>query len=742
MTHTTDPSATLVATSSESLHDALQEFFGFDHFKEQQEAIIRSVLEQRDTFVIMPTGGGKSLCYQLPALMMEGTALIISPLIALMKNQVDAIRGFGEDDAVAHYLNSSLTKSQAKIVREDIREGKTKMLYVAPETLTKEENIEFFRNTNVSFVAVDEAHCISEWGHDFRPEYRRIRTMIDGINKEIPIVALTATATPKVQTDIVKSLNMRDEATFITSFNRTNLHYEVRSKGNKENTFRNIIQFVVGTKDASGIIYVQSRKSTEEIASALAVNGVKAMPYHAGLDAKTRSTTQDLFIKDECHVIVATIAFGMGIDKPNVRFVIHYDIPKSIENYYQETGRAGRDGITSTCIGFYAYKDVLRLEKFLRDKPVAERELGRQLIQEVTAYAETAACRRRFLLHYFGEDYPKENCGLCDNCVAPKPRQEVRTEMHQALAAIRELDEKYTISTYVDFVIGKKTKEMKDYRFDQRPLYGVGKEHDDNFWISVIRQGILNDLIYKDIETYGQLSITDKGQGFLDSPHSISIPLNHTYDGTDNDPDPAPARAVALDETLKQLLLDLRKKVAREKDLPPYVVFQDPSIEDMATQYPISMEDMAKISGVSVGKARKFGRPFIELIEKYVDENDIDRPTDFVVKQVANKSKSKVQIIQGIDKKLALDEIARSVQLSMDEFLDELSAIVVSGTKVNIDYYISENVDEYVCEEIHDYFMEAASDDPELAYAALKDEDITLDEIRLCRVKFLSDVAN
>ena len=731
----------MVATS-ELLHEALQEYFGFDGFKEKQEEICLSVLEGRDTFVIMPTGGGKSLCYQLPALMMDGTAIVISPLIALMKNQVDAIRGFGQDDAVAHYLNSSLTKAQAKIVKEDIESGKTKLLYVAPETLTKDENIEFFKNTNVSFVAVDEAHCISEWGHDFRPEYRRIRLMIDGINKEIPLVALTATATPKVQTDIVKNLNMREEASFITSFNRTNLHYEVRSKGNKENTFRSIIQYVKSTKGACGIIYVQSRKSTEEIASALAVNGVRAMPYHAGLDAKTRSKTQDMFIKDDCDVIVATIAFGMGIDKPNVRFVIHYDIPKSIENYYQETGRAGRDGIQSTCIAYYNYKDILRLEKFLRDKPVAERELGRQLIQEVTAYSETATCRRRFLLHYFGEEFQRENCEMCDNCVNPKPRKEVQTEMHQALSAIKELDENYTISTYVDFVLGKNTKEMKDYRFDKRPLYGVGKDQDDNFWISVYRQGILNDLVYKDIETYGRLSVTEKGNAFLASPYSLSIPLNHQFDSTDSNPDPQPARAVALDEDLRIMLGQLRKKIADEKDLPPYVIFQDPSLDDMATQYPVSVEDMAKISGVSVGKANRYGKPFMELIAKYVEENDIERPTDFVVKQVANKSRSKVQIIQGIDKKQGLDEIAQAIGMSMDDFLDELSAIVISGTKVNIDYYLNEEIDEYTLDELKDYFMESETDDVEVAYKALKDDDITMDEIRMYRIKFLSDVAN
>ncbi len=731
----------MIATS-EHLHEALQDYFGFDSFKEKQAEICLSVLEGRDTFVIMPTGGGKSLCYQLPALMMEGCALVISPLIALMKNQVDAIRGFGQDDAVAHYLNSSLTKAQARTVKEDIEAGKTKLLYVAPETLTKEENIEFFRNTNLSFVAVDEAHCISEWGHDFRPEYRRIRLMLDEINKEIPVVALTATATPKVQSDIVKNLNMRDEATFITSFNRTNLLYEVRSKGNKENTFRSIIQFVKSTKGACGIIYVQSRKSTEEIASALAVNGVRAMPYHAGLDAKTRSRTQDMFIKDDSDVIVATIAFGMGIDKPNVRFVMHYDIPKSIENYYQETGRAGRDGIQSTCIAYYNYKDILRLEKFLRDKPVAERELGRQLIQEVTAYSETATCRRRFLLHYFGEDFPHDNCGLCDNCVDPKPRKEVQTEMHQALSAVIELDQKYTISTYVDFVMGKKTKEMKDYRFDQRPLYAVGKAHDDNFWMSVFRQAILNDLLFKDIETYGQLSVTDKGQEFLNKPYSMSIPLNHEFDASDTNPDPKPARAVALDEQLHKMLKDLRKKVADQKDLPPYVVFQDPSLEDMATQYPISLEDMAKISGVSVGKAKRYGKPFMELIAKYVDENDIDRPTDFVVKQVANKSRSKVQIIQGIDKKQGLDEIAQAVGVSMDELLDELSAIVISGTKVNIDYYLDEVMDEYTLDDLKEYFMESKTDDPEVAFKELQEDDITLDEIRMYRIKFLSDVAN
>ncbi len=731
----------MIATR-ERLQGALQEVFGFDSFKERQEDICAAVLEGRDTFVIMPTGGGKSLCYQLPALMMEGTALVISPLIALMKNQVDAIRGFVEQDSIAHYLNSSLTKAQARIVKEDIVAGKTKLLYVAPETLTKEENIEFFRDTNVSFVAVDEAHCISEWGHDFRPEYRRIRLMLDEINREIPIVALTATATPKVQSDIVKNLNMREEATFITSFNRTNLMYEIRSKGNKENTFRSIIQFVKGFNGGSGIIYVQSRKSTEEIASALAVNGVRAKPYHAGLDAKTRSRTQDEFIKEDCDVIVATIAFGMGIDKPNVRFVVHYDIPKSIENYYQETGRAGRDGINSTCLAYYNYKDILRLEKFLRDKPVAERELGSQLIQEVSAYTETATCRRRFLLHYFGEEFPHDNCGMCDNCVHPKPRLEVQTEMHQALSAIKELDENYTIQTYVDFVMGKATKAMKDFRFDQRPLFGIGKAHDEVFWMSLFRQGILNDLIFKNIETYGRLSVTDKGQGFLDAPVSISIPLNHQYDSSQQDPDPQPKRSVALDDELHGQLKALRKEIADEKDLPPYVIFQDPSIEDMATQYPISLEDMTKISGVSLGKAKRYAKPFLELIAAYVDENDIDRPTDFVVKQVANKSRSKVQIIQGIDKKMALDEVADAVKMSMDELLDELNAIVISGTKVNIDYYVDEVIDEYTRDDLKEYFMDSETDDSEVAFAELREDDVTLEEIRLYRIKFLSDVAN
>lgn len=729
--------------TKENLHNALQKYFGFDKFKGNQENIIQNVLQGKDTFVIMPTGGGKSLCYQLPGMMLDGTALIISPLIALMKNQVDSIRGYSQKDEVAHFLNSSLTKAQMKQVKQDITNGATKLLFVAPETLTKDENIEFFKQVNITFVAVDEAHCISEWGHDFRPEYRRIRAMLDSIGDSIPVIALTATATPKVQSDIVKNLNMHKEGTFVSSFNRENLYYEVRPKGKKEQTLKSIVQIVKGMPGQSGIIYVQSRKSAEEIAKALVVNDIKAAPYHAGLDAKTRSKSQDDFLMEEVDVIVATIAFGMGIDKPDVRFVIHYDIPKSIENYYQETGRAGRDGLEGKCIAFYAYKDILKLEKFLRDKPVAEREMSAQLMQEVMAYAETTSCRRRFLLHYFGEDYDDSNCNnMCDNCRHPKERIEVEQEMQLALKSVVQLDENYGIKTLVDFIKGKDTKEMKDYRFDKRDLYGKGKEKDDNFWSSVLRQALLNDLIYKDIESYGLLKMTDKGRGFIEKSRSIKIPLNHNYDIEIIDFNDSNGKTAVLDTILIKLLKDLRRREAKSKSVPPFVIFQDPSLEDMATQYPISMEDMTKITGVSKGKAMRYGRPFVSLIKEYVEENDIDRPTDFVMKQVANKSKIKVNIIQGIDRKIPLEDIASTNSISMDELFEELDAIVTSGTKVNLDYYIEDNVDEYSREDIFEYFMEAQTDSIDEAFNELKEDDITLEEIQLMRIKFLSEMAN
>jgi ATP-dependent DNA helicase RecQ len=725
------------------LHEALHKYFGFENFKGTQEKIIESVLDGHDTFVIMPTGGGKSLCYQLPALMKEGTALIISPLIALMKNQVDSIRGYSDTDEVAHFLNSSLTRLQMREVKADIMAGKTKLLYVAPETLTKEENIDFFKNVDISFVAVDEAHCISEWGHDFRPEYRRIRYMIDAINKEIPLVALTATATPKVQSDIVKNLNMRGVHQYVSSFNRGNLFYEVRSKGKKDATFKQIVQIIKEIPNQSGIIYVQSRKSTEEIAKVLNVNGIKAGPYHAGLDAKTRSATQDAFLMEDIDVIVATIAFGMGIDKPDVRFVIHYNIPKSIENYYQETGRAGRDGLEGRCVTFYSYKDMARLEKFLRDKPVAEREMSSQLMQEVMAYVETTGCRRRFLLFYFGEDFADDDCGcMCDNCRNPKEKVDVTTEVQQALQTVEVLEENFKIKPLVDFILGRETKEMKDYRFNRKPLFGAGKDKDDVFWNSVFRHTMLNELLRKDIETYGVLKITERGRSFIKNPFEVKIPLNHDYDNQVVDLDDSFGKTAVLDETLVKLLKDLRREVAKKKNVPPFVIFQDPSLEDMATQYPISIDDMSKIQGVSQGKAMRYARPFIDLIGKYVEDNEIERPSEFVIKQVANKSKMKVAIIQAVDKKVDFPSIASQNHLSMEELLEEMDAIVSSGTKLNIDYYLEDQMDETVTEEIFDYFMEAETDDPEAAYRELKEDDFTMEEIQLVRVKFMSEMAN
>ncbi len=728
---------------NESLSKQLQHFFGFDAFKDNQEAIIQSVLDGKNTFVIMPTGGGKSLCYQLPALLMEGTAIVISPLIALMKNQVDSIRGYSSEDEVAHFLNSSLSRTQTKQVKADISDLKTKMLFVAPETLTKEENLDFLKKIDISFVAVDEAHCISEWGHDFRPEYRRIRSMIDTINKEIPIIALTATATPKVQSDILKILNMNEVNSFVSSFNRENLFYEIKPKLKKDQTIKSILGVINEARNQSGIIYVQSRKAAEEIAQILSVNGVKSLPYHAGLDPKTRSNTQDAFLMQDIDVIVATIAFGMGIDKPDVRFVIHYDIPKSIENYYQETGRAGRDGLEGKCVAFYSDKDITKLEKFLRDKPVAEREMGAQLLQEVMAYAETSACRRKFLLHYFGEEYKEERCGkMCDNCLHPKEKVEVMHEMQHALSCIQFMNENFVLKSVVDFITGHETKEMRDYKFNKVKLFGNGKDKDDNFWSSIIRQALLSNLIRKDIEQYGLLKLTDAGKNFIKSPVSFSIAENQQFEKDDHDLDESSGKTATLDETLLKMLTALRFQLSKQKNLPPYVIFQDPSLQDMCTQYPVTIDDMTMITGVSRGKAEKFGRPFIEMIQKYVEDNEIDRPTDFLVKQVANKSKTKVTIIQGIDRKLSLNDIAASNALTMDELYEELDAIVTSGIKLDLNYYIKSNVDEYSKEEIYNYFMDAETDSVIEAYKELKDDDITIDEIRLMRIKFLSEMAN
>ncbi len=732
-----------MSVTSMSLQEALQNHFGFDQFKGEQKEIIESVLDGRDTFVIMPTGGGKSLCYQLPALISPGTAIIISPLIALMKNQVDSIRGYGENDHVAHFLNSSLTRRQITEVKSDISQGKTKLLFVAPETLTKDENIQFFKSVNISFIAVDEAHCISEWGHDFRPEYRRIRDMIDALGEDKPVMALTATATPKVKSDIVKNLDMKNERSFVSSFNRDNLFYEIRPKLSKEDAIKQIVQFIHTKKGKSGIIYTQSRKSTEKLAKVLNVNGISAAPYHAGLEAKVRASVQDSFLMEEIDVICATIAFGMGIDKPDVRFVIHFDIPKSIENYYQETGRGGRDGLEGHCLAFYSHKDILILEKFLRDKTAAEREMGSQLLGEVVAYAETATCRRTFLLHYFGEQFKEEDCHqMCDNCKNPKDRIEVNEEMKHALAAVEALKENYGIKLLVDFITGKATQEIKNFGFHEKALFGHGKQKEEAFWHSIYRHAILQNLLYKDIENYGILKLTDKGLDFIKDPKSLKIPINHDYSKLKSTGSFESNRSAALDNVLLKLLKDLRKGLAKEKSVPPYVIFQDPSLEDMATQYPISMNDMNKISGVSQGKAMRYGKSFVELIKEYVEENEIERPTDFVVKQVANKSKAKVAIIQGVDRKLTLEEIADANRMSYQDLLHEMDIIVSSGTKLDLNYYLEENLDDGTVEDIYDYFMEAESGSIDEALNEFQDDDVTEEEIQLVRLKFLSEMAN
>ena len=728
-----------------SLAEGLKHYFGFENFKGNQEKVIRSILSGNDTFVIMPTGGGKSLCYQLPALLSEGTAVVISPLIALMKNQVDLVRSYSSIDNIAHFLNSSLNKQQIKQVKDDITEGKTKILYVAPESLVKEENIDFLKSIKISFVAVDEAHCISEWGHDFRPEYRRIRKMVDGIEDNIPIMALTATATPKVQSDIIKTMHMENPQVFISSFLRENLSYEIRPKQGKENTVKDIIRYIKKEGGRSGIIYCLSRKSTEEIAEVLTVNGINAAAYHAGLDGHVRTQRQDAFLMEELDVIVATIAFGMGIDKPDVRFVIHYDIPKSLENYYQETGRAGRDGLAGHCIAYFSYKDIEKLEKFMRDKPVAEREIGNQHLMEVEAYVESGECRKQFILHYFGEDL-KNPCGdKCDNCSKPKEKREAKDDIVLLLKAVDEINELGTINYVTNLLMGKRMKEILSFNHDKLSSFGKGAEKDELYWNSVIRKALLSNYLRKDIEQFGLLKINEEGRAFVKDPHEVIITMNQVYTGTDSDDDDVVTgnpKTNAMDPVLMEMLQSLRKSVAKKMNLPPFVIFQDPSLEDMATQYPITMEEMAKISGVSQGKAQRFGKEFIEMIAKYVEENDIDRPTDFVMKSVANKSAQKVFIIQNIDKKIPLEEIARSKSISFEDVLAEIESIVHSGTKVNLNYYINEVVDEEVQEIIYDYFMEAENDSIEDALKELKDDDVTTKEVRLMRIKFFSEVAN
>ena len=722
-----------------SLTGYLQQYFGFDRFKGQQEEAIQSVIDGNHTFVLMPTGGGKSLIYQLPAMLLEGTAIVVSPLIALMKNQVDSMRGMQTEDFVAHFLNSSLSRAAIQEVKNDVLSGKTKLLYVAPESLTKEDNIEFLKNIKISFYAIDEAHCISEWGHDFRPEYRRIRPIVEEIGLA-PIVALTATATEKVQHDIQKNLGILDAQVFKASFNRSNLYYEVRPKVKPENQ---IIRFIKQNEGKSGIIYCLSRKKVEQIAETLQVNGIKALPYHAGMDAATRSDNQDSFLMEKVDVIVATIAFGMGIDKPDVRFVIHYDIPKSLEGYYQETGRAGRDGGEGQCITFYSYKDIQKLEKFMQGKPVAEQEIGKQLLLDTVSYAESAICRRIILLHYFGEKYPHDNCGNCDNCLNPKEQIEAKNEVLIALSAILEVNEKYKGEHIANILVGNKTAAIKSFKHYTLESFGAGKEHKESFWNAVFRQCMINGMVNKDIENYGLLKVTPKGHEFIANPVSFLLVKNHEYEEEDESgASGAPSGATGGDPVLFSMLKDLRKQIARRKKLPPFVIFQDPSLADMSIQYPITLEELQKIQGVGQGKAKRYGREFVELIAKYVEENEIDRPDDFVVRTIANKSKMKVFIIQNIDRKLSFDDIANAKGVEVRDIISEVEAIVNSGTKLNIDYYVNSVLDDDHQEEVFDYFREAEDDSVEKALDELGEDEYSEEDIRLMRIKFLSDMGN
>lgn len=719
---------------------ALSKYFGFSNFKGEQEEIIKSILDGNHTFVIMPTGGGKSLCYQLPALMRSGTAIVVSPLIALMKNQVDAIRAVSEDHGVAHFLNSSLNKTEIQKVKDDVTSGVTKLLYMAPESLTKKDYIDFLRASDISFFAIDEAHCISEWGHDFRPEYRRLRTIIEEI-KDAPIIALTATATDKVQQDIRKILGMTDANIFKASFNRDNLFYEVRPK---KDVAREIIKFVKTKSGKSGIIYCLSRKKVEEVAEALKVNGINALAYHAGMDAPVRSRHQDAFLNEGADIIVATIAFGMGIDKPDVRFVIHHDIPKSIESYYQETGRAGRDGGDGHCLSFYSYKDIEKLEKFLHGKHVSEMEIGRQLLQEIVSYAETSMCRRKFILHYFGETFDSERCSkMCDNCRYPKEQHEGKGEVKLLLETIIQAKERQKAKHIISVLVGEASTEVKTYKDDELELFGAGEEHEPSFWNAVIRQATIRGLIKKDIETYGTLSITKDGHGFIKKPFSFMLIKENDYSDVDdaNESNNRSGEKSASDIQLYKILEGVRDDVAEEEELPKYVIFSEQSLQEMAIHYPITIEELTSIAGVGQGKANKFGKPFIKVISDYVDENDIDRIQDMVVKSVVNKSGLKVHIIQNVDRKVPLEDIAKAKGKSIDDIIQEIEAIVGSGTKININYYINDMLDEDEQEEIYDYFMESETDDLDDAFNEF-DEDYTLEQLRLMRVKFMSEVAN
>jgi ATP-dependent DNA helicase RecQ len=744
-TATPKPKAQSKPSLGLDLKAALREHFGFKDFKGQQEQIIQSLLSGKDTFVIMPTGGGKSLCYQLPAMVSPGVAIIVSPLIALMKNQVDLVRSYSSKDDVAHFLNSTLSKKEIREVHDDLKSGRTKMLYVAPETLTKQENLEIFSDLEISFFAVDEAHCISEWGHDFRPEYRRLREMTEQINPNVPIIALTATATPKVQSDIIKNLGLREPEIYISSFNRPNLYYEIQPKLKKEQTLKSMTRFIVQNKGKSGIIYTLNRKTTEDLADVLMANGIKAVAYHAGLDSKLRADRQDQFLNEDVQVIVATIAFGMGIDKPDIRFVIHYNIPKSIENYYQETGRGGRDGLEGKCLLYYSHKDVSKLEHLMRDKPLSEREVGAQLISETVAYAESGVCRRKVLMSYFGEEYTTENCGSCDNCRHPKEKVEAKQSVVQALQVIQALDERFATDYVVRIITGHLTPQIKMYRHESLPQFGIGKEQPEHFWNSLIRQMLLEGLLQKDIEEYGLLKITKKGADFLKKPKSFPIVLNNLFedaDGEDDDEGSEASAGAATDDKLFGMLKELRQKEAKKKNLPPFVIFLETSLQDMATLYPTTTAELEKCQGVSKGKAIRYGKPFIDMIATYVEENNIQKPDDFVMKSVVNKSGNKVHIIQQVDKKIPLEMIARNKDLRLDALLEEMETIAASGTKLNLDYAIDQMLDEYEQQEILDYFKGCETSSLQVAQEELADGNYNWEQLKIMRIKFLSVYGN